>query len=276
MICFPNAKINIGLHVLEKQKDGFHAIESLFLPIQLNDILEVVPQPQLKEKWVLYQSGLCIAGSEKENLVVRAYELLDKEFSLPPVSLYLHKVIPMGAGLGGGSANGAFTLTCINQLFNLGLLQTQLESYAAQLGSDCPFFIQNSPAFVSGRGDCLEPILNDKGITYFIVVVNPGYHVSTKKAYSQVVPNSQNRGAIERIISQPLKEWVTGLSNDFESCVFDEFPEVKRIKEGLYNEGALFASMTGSGSSVYGIFKHKKELKPLFPKSYYWSGYIHL
>jgi len=276
MICFPNAKINIGLYVLEKQKDGFHAIESLFLPIQLNDILEVVPQPQLKEKWVLHQSGLCVAGSERENLVVRAYELLDKEFSLPPVSLYLHKVIPMGAGLGGGSANGAFTLTCINQLFNLKLTQTQLESYAAQLGSDCPFFIQNSPAFVSGRGDRLEPILNDMGNTYCIVVVNPGCHVSTQKAYSQVVPNSQNRGAIQRIISQPVNEWVTGLSNDFEPYVFDAFPEVQKIKEGFYKEGALYASMTGSGSSVYGIFKHKKELKSLFPHYYYWAGSINI
>ena len=274
MISFPNAKINIGLHVLSKQQDGFHAIESLFVPVQLCDILEIVPNPQLKDKWVLHQTGLGISGENKDNLVVKAYELLDQQYSLPQVSIYLHKVIPMGAGLGGGSSNGAFALKGLNRLFNLELSQIQLEGYAAQLGSDCPFFIQNSPALVSGRGDVLASVALDQQETYCIVMINPGIHVSTKNAYSNIVPNSEKKGVVQKTISHSVPEWAKQLSNDFESYVFSLFPEVRKIKEVLYNEGALYASMTGSGSSVYGIFSKDINLKTQFPSCFYWSGHI--
>lgn len=276
MICFPNAKINIGLHVLQKREDGFHDIESIMAPIGLSEVVEIIPQHGSKSKCDLHQSGIIIEGDPGDNLVLQAYKLLDKQFGLSSVEIYLHKAIPIGAGLGGGSADGAFTLVQLNLLFQLGLNPEQLEEYAHILGSDCPFFIQNTPAFVNGRGEIIKKLAFIDPGPYYIILINPGIHVNTKKAYAQVVANSHKEGSIRDIVNLQVKDWAQVLSNDFEPYVFGKFPEVKEIKDELYREGALFASMSGSGSSVYGIFKESRCLIDVFPNYYYWADTLDL
>lgn len=276
MICFPNAKINIGLHVLAKREDGFHSIESVLVPIGLSEVLEILPQYHTRKKCIIHQSGMKMEGDDRDNLVVRAYELLNQKMDLPPVEIYLHKAIPMGSGLGGGSADGAFALIQLNRLFQLGLTRIQLEGYAAILGSDCPFFIQNNPAIVTGRGDIMEPTAFQDSGTYSITVVNPNIHVDTKKAYAHVILNSKKEGAIRDIVKLHVKDWAMVLSNDFEPYVLGEFPAVKEIKDVLYSQGALYASMTGSGSSVYGIFEEDLNLNNIFPNYFCWTGVLNL
>ena len=276
MICFPNAKINIGLHVLQKREDGFHDIESIIAPIGLSEVVEIIPRHGSKSKCDLHQSGIIIEGNIGDNLVLQAYKLLDKQFGLPPVEIYLHKAIPIGAGLGGGSADGAFTLVQLNLVFQLGLTTDKLEEYASILGSDCPFFIKNTPASVTGRGEIIEQLAFINPGPYYIILINPGIHVDTKEAYAHVVANSHKEGSIRDIARLQVKEWVKVLSNDFEPYVFGSFPEVKEIKDELYREGALFASMSGSGSSVYGIFKESRCLNDVFPNYYYWADNFYL
>jgi 4-diphosphocytidyl-2-C-methyl-D-erythritol kinase len=255
VITFPNAKINLGLQILRKRSDGYHDISSLFLPIPLQDVLEIVEAKQL----AFTSSGLPIPGSSDDNLCLKAYHLLQKDFELQPISIHLHKAIPMGAGLGGGSADGAFMLVMLNKKFALGLTDTQLEDYAAQLGSDCPFFIKNQPAMVLGRGTDLTPFpigLN----RYHLLLIFPGIHIGTKEAYAGVMPNDEQQGITE-ILSQPVEKWKGQLVNDFEQSVFPNHPALREIKEKLYANGAVYASMTGSGSTMYGIFEDKPRLK---------------
>lgn len=255
MVSFPNAKINLGLNIIRKRADGFHDLETVFYPVALRDALEILPGTK-EANTNFFSSGLPIAGVPGDNLCLKAYHLLKKDFpDLPAIDLHLHKAIPMGAGLGGGSADAAFALCMLNQLFSLDLSQAALKTYALALGSDCPFFIENTPCFATGRGENLTPLEIDL-TAYRIVLVNPGIHVSTASAFAGIQPVEPTQ-SIKEIIQQPVNEWKDLLVNDFENTVFSQFPAIGGIKENMYREGALYASMTGSGSTVYGLFdKH--------------------
>lgn len=268
MIVFPNCKINLGLHILRKRSDGFHDLETVFYPIALQDALEVVQNSSPSPDIQLTTSGLKIDSSAEENICFKAYQLLKKDFpELPSIKMHLHKVIPSGAGLGGGSSDGAFTLTLLNKKFNLGLNEDQLIEYALLLGSDCPFFIKNKPCYGAGRGEKLNEIeLNLLG--YKLVLVNPGIHVHTGKAFSKIVP-SDKRTSIKDIILEPIEKWKDVLTNDFEQSVFADYPEIKTVKETLYEQGAVYASMSGSGSSVYALFEKNAQLQFDFPSHYF-------
>lgn len=260
MIVYPNCKINLGLHILRKRADGYHDLETVFYPVQLTDILELIPASNSTDQPVNYsQSGRLIDGAPSDNLCVKAWQLLKKDFvDLPPVSLHLHKVIPTGAGLGGGSADAAFTLRLLNDYFKLDIPAPRLQEYALQLGSDCPFFLFNKPCFATGRGEILEPIQTDLS-GYTLVIINPGIHVSTAKAFAGVRP-SQPEKSIKEIMAQPVSSWADELINDFEKPVFAAYPELAYIKDELYRSGAVYASMSGSGSTVYGLFPDGKPL----------------
>ena len=254
MILFPSAKINLGLNVLFKREDGFHEIDSCMLSIPLLDVLEILPSEHFEFK----QTGLKIDSTDANNLIVRAYELFKSKFNLPPVYMHLQKHIPMGAGLGGGSADASYTLIGLNQLFDLKLTEKELMDFAGHLGSDCPFFILDKPQIASGRGEILnEFTLNLNG--YFLKVINPGLHIGTKEAYEGVQFSEQNK-SVKDILNQPMETWKNDLKNDFETSAFQKYPQLAEIKKQLYNEGSIYASMTGSGSTLYGIFKVKPEL----------------
>ncbi len=254
MICFPSCKINLGLRITQKRADGFHALETVFFPISIKDALEIIIEPETSAAPITFtSSGLAINGDPSDNLCFKAYEILKKDYpTIPNIKMHLHKTIPMGAGLGGGSADGAFTLVALNQLLNLQIPEQALLDYALQLGSDCPFFIINTPAFATGRGEILKPInVNLNG--YSIVIVNPGIAISTKLAFSLITPKVPDTN-MEAIICEPVTSWKEKLINDFEQPIFNSFPELANIKETLYQKGAVYASMTGTGSTVYGIF----------------------
>jgi 4-diphosphocytidyl-2-C-methyl-D-erythritol kinase len=267
MVTFPNAKINLGLYVTEKRPDGFHNIESCFYPVQWTDILEIIPA----QTFAFSSTGIAIPGDPATNLCVKAYQLMQKDYDLPPVHIHLHKIIPIGAGLGGGSADGAFTIKVLNSVFNLGLQIPQMEAYASPLGSDCAFFIRNEPVFCFGKGDQFEDIKVDLS-QYFIGLVNPQVHVGTAEAYAGIRPK-QPQYSIKETLTLPLKQWKHRLSNDFETSVCSRYPQIIEIKDTLYEQGALYASMSGSGSTVYGIFEAEKDLKAVFPSDYMlWQG----
>ncbi|PZX59589.1 4-diphosphocytidyl-2-C-methyl-D-erythritol kinase [Algoriphagus ratkowskyi] len=252
MISFPNAKINLGLHITAKRKNGFHTIESCMVPIPLLDGLEMIVSTK---KTSFESTGLEIPGNAKDNLIFKAYQLLKKDFpSLPEVSIHLHKNIPMGAGLGGGSADAAFALNLMNNLFDLILDDFFLEEYAAELGSDCPFFIENTPKIARGRGEILEPVILDLTGTY-LVLINPGIHIGTKEAYAGVTPAAP-KVKLEDVLAD-RNRWKNELVNDFEASIFPNHPEIAAIKERLYDHGAYYAAMSGSGSSVFGLFEDK-------------------
>ncbi|MEQ8629435.1 4-(cytidine 5'-diphospho)-2-C-methyl-D-erythritol kinase [Ekhidna sp.] len=251
MITFPNAKINLGLNIVSKREDGYHNIESCFYPIPWHDSLEVIEAAS----FAFYSYGLDIPGDTSSNLCVKAYELLKADFDIPPIEIHLLKNIPMGAGLGGGSADGAFTLKMLNDIFSLNLTNPQLENYALQLGSDCPFFIKNQPAIATGRGEQLEPIdLNLSG--YYLAIHNPGIHISTKEAYAGVNPGQPDT-PVSEFIKKPIEMWKDTLHNNFEASIFPNHPEIEKLKNEMYDEGAIYASMTGSGSTVFGVFEDR-------------------
>lgn len=252
MVVFPNAKINLGLHVTQKRDDGFHDLQTVFFPIPLCDALEIIPANDNETGIVI--TGITVDTDPQQNLCMRAYHLLKKDFpQLPAIKLHLHKAIPLGAGMGGGSADAAFTLVLLNQYFLLGIPEEKLMQYALQLGSDCPFFIINQPCFATGRGEELERTAFDLS-AYQITIVNPGIHIQTKEAFAAIVP-AQPMKSIKDIIAQPVESWKKDLKNDFEPGVFKLYPEIAAIKDKLYDSGAVYASMTGTGSTVYGIFK---------------------
>lgn len=251
MIGFPNAKINLGLHITAKRRDGYHEIETCMIPIPLFEALEIMTDK--KAGW--NATGLPVPGDPKDNLILKAEKLLKKDFpGLPNLNIHLHKNIPMGAGLGGGSADGAFALKLMNNLFDLHLDDFFLEEYAAQLGSDCPFFIENTPKIARGRGEILEPIGLSLQGTY-LVLVNPGIHVGTSEAYAGVTPAAP-RIKLEEVLADRSR-WKSELVNDFEPSVFSSYPEIGEIKERMYASGAFYAAMSGSGSSVFGLFQEK-------------------
>lgn len=257
MIIFPNAKINIGLNVLNKREDGFHNLETVFYPIGLRDALEVLESKTLE----FTSSGLEIPGNSTDNLCLKAYRLLANDFKLPPVHIHLHKHIPIGAGLGGGSSDASFFIKLMNEKFELGLVNSKMEYYASQLGSDCAFFVQNKPAIAFGRGDQLQSIEMDLS-NYFMVLIMPPVQVSTVAAYRGVIPHAVSNSLLD-LINLPIEEWRMLVKNDFEVSVFNQYPVISEIKSKLYESGALFASMSGSGASVFGIFKDKTELPDL-------------
>lgn len=251
MIAFPNAKINIGLNILGKRSDGFHNLYSCFYPVPWCDVLEIIESKRTS----FSASGIKIPGDDNENLCLRAYELLASDFELPPVNIYLHKVIPIGAGLGGGSSDAAFMLKLLNDKFELGISLENLEQYAGQLGSDCPFFIRNMPGIASETGKILQS--HEMDLSEFnIVLVNPGIHISTAEAYANVSFSTQPSGADDLFNKKEISNWKDVLINDFESHLFILYPQLLAIKKSLYQLGALYASMSGSGSTVYGIFNN--------------------
>lgn len=253
MITFPNAKINLGLSITKKRPDGYHNLETVFYPVALEDALEIHTYSQEDKKFALYHHGLEITGNPEDNLVVRAYLLLDKEYHLPPIEIHLYKHIPSGAGLGGGSADAAFMLKLLNEYYRLKLTDSQLEVYAATLGADCAFFIKNTPTFAEGIGNIFSPIsLSLKG--YQIAIIKPDVFVSTREAFSKIHPHHPEF-PVKEVIRRPIEEWKELLINDFEASVFPQHPIIREIKEELYCQGAVYASMSGSGSSVFGLFR---------------------
>lgn len=269
MITFPNCKINLGLNLLSKRNDGYHELQTVFYPLGFTDVLEIIQEDKdSKDEIIFSQSGLQIEISNENNLCIKAYHLLKKDFpDLPNIKMHLHKCIPAGAGLGGGSSNGAFTLKLLNQKFDLGLTTEKLMDHALQLGSDCPFFIFNYPCYATSRGEFMEPVALDLS-DYKFLLVNPGIRISTAEAFSLITPTLPKR-SIKDIIQQPIETWKEELKNDFEETIFLKYPELKKIKEKLYSSGTIFASMTGSGSTVYGIFKKDNEPQFKFPKNYF-------
>ena len=275
MLVFPNCKINLGLHVVRKREDGYHDLETIFYPLPLRDALEVVNrQSAIGNRQMpdsasssLTISGLKVQGSPEDNLCIKAFNLLKKDhLQLGDVDMYLHKAIPMGAGLGGGSADGAFALQLLNDKFQLKLSREKLLDYSLQLGSDCPFFIINKPCFAKGRGELLQSIQLDLS-AYSFLVVHPGVHINTGWAFSQLTP-APSPQPLQEIIQQPVGSWRNALINDFEAPVCKHHPEMQAIKDRLYNAGALYASMTGSGSCFFGIFA-KDQLPTLqWPDNY--------
>ncbi|MCS3800690.1 4-(cytidine 5'-diphospho)-2-C-methyl-D-erythritol kinase [Niastella sp. OAS944] len=275
MVVFPNCKINLGLHVVHKREDGYHDLETIFYPLPLRDALEVVRRETADVKREisdnaavsLQLSGLTVQGKTEDNLCIKAYNLLKKDHpQLGDVDMYLHKAIPMGAGLGGGSADGAFALQLFNDKFQLKLSREQLLDYSLQLGSDCPFFIINKPCFAKGRGELLQSIQLDLS-AYSFLVVHPGVHINTGWAFSQLTPAPAPK-PLQHIIQQPVDTWRNELKNDFEAPVCKHHPDMQAIKDRLYNAGALYASMTGSGSCFFGIFA-KDQLPALqWPAAY--------
>ncbi len=269
MISFPNAKINIGLHIVERRPDGYHNLETVFYPIPLCDVLEVVESE--KNTYSLHGSGIAVDAAVKDNLITKAFDLLRKDFAVQPVEAYLEKIIPFGAGLGGGSADAAFMLKMLNEIFNLQLSVSQLENYASKLGADCPFFIQNKPVFATGIGNIFQNIsISLKG--YYIVLIKPTIYVSTADAYSGVKPQKPAYPLLETIQQKNIHEWKNYIENDFEKTVFVKYPAIEKIKNELYKQGAVYASMSGSGSSVYGIFEEEIDLKNMFADHFIWSG----
>jgi len=263
MIVFPNCKINLGLHVTRKRPDGFHDLETIFYPLPVNDALEVITHTALQFE----SSGIPVPGNAADNLCLKAFELLRSDFpQLPPVSIHLLKNIPIGAGLGGGSADAAFMLQLLNQKFQLGLTEAVLVDYAAQLGSDCPFFIINRPCYATGRGEIMETISLDLS-AYSFLLVHPGIHINTGWAFKQLTPGTPAY-SLRDVIQTPVELWKDVLTNDFEIPVFQAHPVLGNIKEQMYSSGAVYAAMSGSGSAVFGLFPKNKIAGILWDASY--------
>lgn len=272
MILYPNAKLNLGLQIVRKREDGFHELRTLFVPyFGLKDILEVLPAKELK----MYRYGLAYDGKAMDNICIKAYRALEEDFAIPPVEIHLYKKIPVGAGLGGGSADGSFTLIALNEIYKLGLSKEQLCKYAAKIGSDCPFFIYNQPMMASGRGEILTQydfLMED----YKFEVINPKIHITTAEAYSKIIPRERLKSmvaggedissltdcpidkldtSLEEILSLEPSSWRELLINDFEPSTFERHPKLAEIKSDLYSKGAIYASLSGSGSAMFGMFK---------------------
>jgi len=257
MIQYPHCKINLGLSIVAKRADGFHELETVFYSVALKDILEINPAKN-NQATTFSNSGLTIPGDSNNNLCLKAYHLLKADFpSLPEIQMHLHKIIPMGAGLGGGSSDGTSALKILNSLFQIGLNQAQLLKYAEKLGSDCPYFLFDTPCHATGKGELLAPI--DVNLSnYSIVLLHPGIHIATPWAFQQITPCKKDK-LIAAIIQQPISTWQQELMNDFEAPVIHAHPFIGALKNDLYQQGAIYASMSGSGSSLYGIFEKNRK-----------------
>lgn len=271
MILYPNAKINLGLQVIENRNDGFHNVETVYIPIGLSDILEFIKSKGNSTNIAV--SGLKIESNQDENLVIRAWKLMHSEFNIPAVDIYLHKLIPIGAGLGGGSSDAAFMLTGLNNYFQCNATISDLKYIASQLGSDCAFFIRNMAAIGTGRGEVLEPI-DISLVGYRILLVDPGIFISTRDAYANVIP-SKREESLKSLLNQPVSAWQHTIINDFEEYAFKRYPEIENIKNELIKIGALYAAMSGSGSAVYGLFDQHAKLDQVaakFSQYFTWQG----
>jgi 4-diphosphocytidyl-2-C-methyl-D-erythritol kinase len=271
MVSFPNIKINLGLNVVRRRNDGYHDIDTVMLPVPFCDILEILPNDNKEVQFS--QSGLVIPGDPEDNLVMKAYRLFTERTGRSGARIHLHKVIPPGSGLGGGSSDGAFTLAMLNDVLKAELNSDELLEMASQLGSDCPFFISNQPSHATGRGETLEEMsINLKDKEIFLVI--PGISISTKWAYSALSP-FKAESSPTKIVMSDVREWKGRLVNDFEMPVFKEYPVIREIRDRLYELGALYASMSGSGSAVYGIFEALPDkLASEFPDCTFWHGSI--
>jgi 4-diphosphocytidyl-2-C-methyl-D-erythritol kinase len=274
LISFPNCKINIGLYVTEKRSDGFHNIETIMVPAEWQDVLEIIPDEKTPPEIDFKTTGIRVFGNREKNLCIRSYQLLSKHYQLPPVKMHLHKIIPVGAGLGGGSSDATHTISLLNKIFKLNISERSQEEFVSELGSDCAFFIKNKPVFASGKGDIFETI-KLKPRNLFCVIVKPRIHISTSEAYSWIKPQKRNL-SLKETIQLPLSEWKNNIENDFEKVVIEKFPVIKNIKNRLYKLGAEYASMTGSGSAVYGLFTEEKHLDTYFRSSTVWSGKLYI
>jgi 4-diphosphocytidyl-2-C-methyl-D-erythritol kinase len=257
MIIFPNAKINIGLNITERRADGYHNLETIFYPIKINDALEIIES----DKLTFESSGLPIPGRMEDNLCIKAWYLLKKDHDIPPVKIHLHKHIPIGAGLGGGSSDAAFFICLMNKNFGLGLNIEQMQDYARTLGADCAFFIESKQVFAYEKGDRFKPANVDLS-AYHIVLVMPPAHVSSSEAYRGVRPAVVKR-SLEELITKPVGDWKKYIKNDFEESIFKNHAVIRGVKAALYDAGALYASMSGSGASVFGIFEKLPDLSHL-------------
>lgn len=255
MTVFPNAKINIGLNVTAKRPDGFHDIETVFYPVDFCDVLEFVPNT--KGLFDLQNFGIQLDAGRQDNLVFKAYELIRKEYNLPGSDVALYKNIPTGAGLGGGSSDAAFMLKMLNDAFSLNLSEDDLLNYAARLGSDCAFFIKNRPIFASGRGDVFSKI-NLKLENYYLLLTIPKFSISTPQAYSEITPTAPEV-PLRQALRQHPEDWRHIVKNDFETVVFRHFPQSRQIKKAMYRQAAVYASLSGSGSAFYGLFREKPD-----------------
>ncbi|WP_108822521.1 4-(cytidine 5'-diphospho)-2-C-methyl-D-erythritol kinase [Dysgonomonas sp. Marseille-P4361] len=270
MICFPNAKINIGLNIVSKRPDGYHNLETIFYPILIKDALEIIVREE-QDNDSFFEAGLQIDAVPENNLVMKALRLMRKHYDFPTIEVHLLKKIPFGAGIGGGSADAAFMLKLLNETFKLGVSDKELVSLAVQLGADCPFFVYNRPMFATGVGEELKDVnFSLKG--YTLVLIKPDVHIPTKDAFANIKP-VQPFSSLLDLIQLPIEDWKGKIVNDFETSIFPKYPLIKEIKESLYERGALYASMTGSGSSVFGIFKNEvKDLENLYPDCFVWQG----
>lgn len=268
MVAFPPGKINLGLQVLSRRRDGYHDLSTCFYPVPATDVLEIIPANQFRFE----QSGVLIPGPHSDNLCVKAYQLLQTAHDLPPVHIHLHKVIPTGAGLGGGSSDASYTLRLLNSMFSLDLPLAELMQYAARLGSDCAFFCQDNAMMGHGRGEVLSPSqISLKG--YFLLLIKPAVHVSTAEAYAGITPQIPAVD-LATVLQAPVAEWRTKLQNDFELSVFARFPGIAAIKNSLYDAGAVYASMSGSGAAVFGLFDREVSLNGEFTNAWIWSGWL--
>lgn len=271
MIVYPNAKINIGLSVTDKREDGFHNLETVFYPITLSDILEINEVQDMEKGACFFENtGISVDCPADKNLVIKAYHLLCRDYSLPAVRVHLHKIIPFGAGLGGGSSDAAFMLKALNVYFHLNIGEEQLIAYAATLGSDCAFFIKNSPVFAHGKGEVMEDItlsLDD----YVLVLVKPSFGMSTAEAYSGIRPRPAAYD-LRKLGALPLVKWREYVVNDFEENVTSLHPQIEQIKQQLYAYGAVYAAMTGSGSAVFALFESKDFTVPAFADCFVWQA----
>lgn len=268
MITFPNAKINLGLNIVSKRADGYHNLETVFYPLPIKDALEIIVKDGLKED-VFVEAGIAVGGAASDNLVMKALDLMRSKYEFPFVEVHLLKKIPFGAGLGGGSADASFMLRLLNDTFMLGATDRELAILAVQLGADCPFFIYNNPVFASGIGEVFEDVELSLS-RYNFVLIKPDIHVATKDAFSEIKP-VQPTLSLKEIIKKPVEEWRELMINDFERSVFSKYPAIADIKKELYRQGALYASMSGSGSSVFGIFdKDVSGIEDVFSNYFVW------
>ena len=278
MICFPNAKINLGLNIVSRRSNGYHNIETVFYPVDLRDALEVLPSDgsegesgSISGDYRLILYGDPVEGNKNDNLVIRAINLIKSERELPKIDIHLIKRIPSGAGLGGGSADAAFMLKLLNDKLELGYRIDELKAFAAKIGADCPFFLHNKPAFATGIGDVIEPVDVDLS-DYNLLIVKPDVLISTKTAYSMITPR-QPEVSVKDIVKKPVEEWNNLMKNDFETSLFKKYPQICELKEKLLEMGAVYSSMSGSGSAVYAIFDSKPVTEGVFGDNFVWKSW---
>lgn len=272
MISFPNAKINIGLRIVSKRPDGYHDIETVFYPVGLSDALEFVTAEETADEDILTVSGLETGASPENNIVLKALQKMHVRYEFPHVRVHLHKAIPSGAGMGGGSSDAACMIKAINRFFDLKISGDEIRELALEIGSDCPFFIENKPAYATGRGELLSPLPNfAEG--HYIIIMNPGVGISTREAYEHCRP-VKPESKLNELIMKPINEWKDNIFNDFEEFAFRKQPVIGEIKAGLYRAGAVFSLMSGSGSSVFGIFSKKTVIPENLRKYIIYQGEI--